>query len=52
MFLKYRPYTRRFDLEIKEIKLQIDSVGFNAHVSSVDREYHVNRRPADLNQEL
>jgi hypothetical protein len=52
MFFKYCSYIRRCDLEIKEIKLQIAARGFNAHDSSVDREYHVNRRPADSNQEL
>ena len=52
MFFKYDPYFRRCDLEIKEIKLSIMHGDFNAHGSSVDRGYHVNRLPADSNQEL
>ena len=51
-FVKYFPYFRRCDLEIKEVKLSIIHGEFNANGSSVDRGYHVNRLPADSNQEL
>ena len=52
LFIKYYSYFRRCDLEIKEINLSIMHRDFNAHGSSVDRGYHVNRLPADSNQEL
>ena len=52
LFIKYYSYFRRCDLEIKEIKLSIMHGDFNAHGSSVDRGYHVNRLPVDSNQEL